>query len=129
MQMKALPLFLLMIMPLLLVAQLEGEIIRIKIEWLNAEECGIEGCKPQSLVMRNGESMTFGWPGIPDRGLFEVKPVIHEGVVLFDLKRMTLIEEGIPEVIAAEVFKFNLEESAKIEISELRWEITVTLEE
>lgn len=115
-------------MPLLAMGQTEGEILRIKIEWLNAEECGIEGCKPQSLVIRSGGSMTFGWPQIPERGMFEVRPVVAEDAIHMSLKGMKMIEGRKPEVVFSEDLTFKLGRPQDVSVQDLKWMVTITKE-
>lgn len=50
--------------------------IRLKLEWLNAKECGVEGCKPQNIVLNDGGSVSFFMPNI---GMFELQ-ASSEGV-------------------------------------------------
>lgn len=39
-----------------------NEVLRIQLEWLNAKDCGFEGCKPRNILMKSGATMNFGWP-------------------------------------------------------------------
>jgi hypothetical protein len=62
------------------VAYAAPDIVDIKIEWLNAKDCGIDGCKPKRIIMRQGTTMEFGWgPGaeLEKRGVFALFPSIH----------------------------------------------------
>ena len=124
--MRILPLFLLLVSPLIVVGQSEGEILRIKIEWVNAEACGIDGCKPQALVLRSGSSMTFGWPEIPDRGIFEIRPLLEGNRVTFAIIRMKMTPGKDPGTVASKDVSCRLGEAETVTLNELEWEVTAT---
>jgi hypothetical protein len=91
--MKNLPSLLLFLLLGLVSAQAAGEVLRIKLEWLNAKECGFEGCKPQNVLMKEGTTMSFGWPELQDRGFFELAPSLKAETVILKLKRMLMTEK------------------------------------
>jgi len=100
------------------------EILDIKIEWLNAKDCGFDGCKPQEVIMRQGTSMTFGWgpgPELEKRGVFELFPSVHHDTLKLKISR-TL--GGA--VIANEERDFRIGTPQKMVLKEVALRITIT---
>lgn len=118
----------LLLLPLVCSGQSAGEVLRIKIEWLNAKECGIEGCKPQSVVIKSGSSIGFGWPEMPERGLFEMRPLLRENFVTLDLKRLKTSNGHPPSVVSSKSANVPVGQPTDIAIDELDWRITATLD-
>ena len=127
-RMKPLYLFLAMLLVPTIWAKPEGEIFRIQIEWLNAKECGIEGCKPQSFILRDGGSVGSMWSGLPERGLFNVRLALVEKGAKVAVKRTRPGKENSPDVIESFESTFDLGSPKEVSIGELRWMVTVTLE-
>lgn len=100
------------------------EVLDIKIEWLNAKACGIEGCKPQRVIMRSGTTMKFGWgPGaeLEKRGIFELHPSTHGDSLKLRISR-TLGATAVAE----DDRMFQMGTAQEIAFKELVLRITIT---
>jgi hypothetical protein len=106
-----------------------SEVIRIRLEWLNAKDCGLEGCKPQNVIMREGSSMMFGWPEIKGRGWFELKPSLQAESVTLNLKRLKITESNSKETIAEVEPKLSLGSPQNVAIGDVQLKITISKEE
>ena len=126
MRLPLLSLFLLF--PVLAFAQSEGEVLRIKLEWLNAKECGFEGCKPQNLVLKNGSSITFGWPKFQERGFFEVSPSVAGNSAQIKIKRFKKTEGSSPVVTSSAIHELQFGEPKEVVLEELRLRLTLSRE-
>lgn len=109
-------------------AHAAGEVLRIKLEWLNAKDCGFEGCKPQNVVMKEGSTMGFGWPEFQDRGFFEMAPSLKGEIATLKLKRMLKTQNKNMETIAAVGPEFRLGEPQDIVLKDVSLRITITKE-
>jgi hypothetical protein len=103
----------------------EGEVLRVKLEWLNAKECGIDGCKPQAFVLRSGGAVGFQWPEMPERGLFQVRAVAVDDAVKIEIKRTWKEKNETPEQTASFEKLLAYEAPAEVSVGELRWLVTV----
>jgi hypothetical protein len=103
------------------------DILHVRLEWLNAKECGFEGCKPQNIIMRSGSSMTFSWPRgseLEELGSFVVLPVVQDESVRLKLKR----SKG-PDTVAEIDRAFAMSVPQEVALKEVNLRITVTEEE
>lgn len=126
--MKRIVLILMCMLPLCVSSHAANEVVRIKLEWLNSKECGLEGCKPKAIIMREGGAMMFGWPDIKQREFFEVRPDLQEAVVRLNLKRLLKTVEEKMETIAEDDFDLHLDRPQVVGLGEVRLLITVTKE-
>lgn len=100
------------------------DILDIKIDWLNAKECGFDGCKPQRVIMRQGTMMNFSWgPGaeLEKRGVFALFPSIQGDTLKLKISRTrgeTLIAE------AERVFQMG--SAQEMHLKEVTLRITIT---
>jgi hypothetical protein len=108
--------------------QAADEALRIKLEWLNAKDCGFEGCKPQNVVMKEGSTMSFGWPELQDRGFFELSPTLKGETATLKLKRMLRTERKSMETIAAVEPELRLGEPQDVVLRDVSLRITITEE-
>ena len=108
--------------------QAADEVLRIKLEWLNAKDCGFEGCKPQNVVMKEGSTMSFGWPALQDRGFFELAPSLKGETAILKMKRMLKTEKKSMETIAAVEPEFRLGEPQDVVLRDVSLRITITEE-
>jgi hypothetical protein len=106
-----------------------NEVLRIKLEWVNAKECGLEGCKPQNIIMREGSFMMFGWPELKERGFFEVRPSLQGESVTLKLKRMVMKEGNSMEMIAEADRQLFLGKPQDVAVGDVRLRITITEEQ
>jgi len=106
-----------------------SEVLRIKLEWVNAKDCGLEGCKPQNIIMREGSSMMFGWPELKERGFFELRPSLQGESVTLMLKRMKMKEGNSMETIAEADPQLFLGKPQDVAVGDVRLQITITKEQ
>ncbi|MBI3886387.1 MAG: hypothetical protein HY302_11760 [Opitutae bacterium] len=104
------------------------EVLRIKLEWLNAKDCGFEGCKPQNVVMKEGTTMGFGWPELRDRGFFELAPNLKGDTANLKIKRMLRNERKSMETIAAVEPELRLGKPQDVVLRDFSLRITITEE-
>lgn len=101
------------------------EVVRIKLEWLNAKDCGFEGCKPQNVVMKAGATMVFGWPELQERGFFELSPSLKDRTATLKLKRMIKTDKKSMETIAAVEPELRLGEPKDVLLRDISLRITI----
>lgn len=125
--MKIIPLLAICFFASLATCQAAPDILRIKLDWLNAKECGFDGCKPQSVVMRPDTSMTFGWQagsGQEARGVFELYPRLQDDSVRLRVRRTI---NSAP--VAEDERTFALGVPQEITLKDVRLKVTITGEE
>ena len=100
------------------------DILDIKIEWLNAKECGLDGCRPQRVIMRQGTTMTFGWgpgPELEKRGDFNLFPTLHGDALKLRISRTRAAAK-----IAEDEREFQMGSPQDMVLKEVRLRITIT---
>jgi hypothetical protein len=126
--MKNLPLLLLFLFFGAITGHAAGEVLRIKLDWLNAKDCGFEGCKPQNVIMKEGSTMGFGWPELRDRGFFELSPSLQGETATLKLRRMLRTGNKGMETIAAVEPQLRLGEPLDVVLKDVSLRITLTEE-
>lgn len=108
-------------------ANTDGEVLHVKIDWVNAKECGIEGCKPLSFIQQSGLSFGFQWPEA-ERGLFQLQmTAVNEGAKI-EIKRTYKPKgESSEQTISLEKF-LAYGAPTEVTVGDLRWLLTVTKE-
>jgi hypothetical protein len=123
--MKALLLPFVLLLSLVARANPGAEVLRVNIEWVNAKECGIDGCKPQAFVLRSGGAVGFQWPEMPERGLFQVRAVAVDDAVKIEIKRTWKEKSEAPEQTASFEKRLAYEAPTEVSVGELRWLVSV----
>jgi len=117
------------LLPMCASAHAANEILRIKLDWINAKDCGLEGCKPENIIMREGSFMMFGWPELKERGFFGVRPSLQGESVTLKLKRMVRAAGNSMETIAEVDRQLSLGKPQDVAVGEVRLQITITEEQ
>ena len=107
----------------------EKDILKVKISWLNAKECGIEGCKPQNIILHSGDSVSFGWPQIKERPFFSIEPSLMGETARALLTRFKKNEENDLEPTDTAKLQAALSKEEIVKLGDIEIGVTITKEE
>ena len=82
----------------------EPKAIRVKLDWLNAAEMGMDGCKPQSVILSAGTSVYFQLRKRPGEPEFQITADWVEAKIRLTVAKLTKTEGGTQvEASASEI--------------------------